>query len=273
MNKITPTVTIIVATHKKYEMPKDKMYLPLHVGAEGKMDPNGNVLDLGYVKDNTGDNISEKNSSYCELTGLYWAWKNLTADYIGLVHYRRYFGKKGQAFKGVLTYEELQSMLPRYTVFVPQKRKYYIETLYSHYQHTHYASHLDLTREIIAEKYPDYLKSYDEVIKHTYGYMFNMLIMQKQYLNEYCNWLFDILFEIEKRIGSQELSKFQGRFYGRVSEIIFNVWLDGEIKLGKISKHEIKELPYEHIEKVNWLKKGTAFLMAKFVGKKYEGSF
>ena len=99
MNKITPTVTIVVATHKKYEMPKDKMYLPLHVGAEGKMDPNGNVLDLGYVKDNTGDNISEKNSSYCELTGLYWAWKNLTADYIGLVHYRRYFGKRDKRLK------------------------------------------------------------------------------------------------------------------------------------------------------------------------------
>ena len=157
--------------------------------------------------------------------------------------------------------------------FVPKKRKYYIETLYSHYEHTHYASQLDITREIIAEKYPDYLKSYDEVVKHTYGYMFNMMIMQKRYLNDYCEWLFDILFELEKRIDPQELSAFQGRFYGRVSEIIFNVWLDGEIKLGKIKKNEIKELPYQHMEKINWWKKSTAFLKAKFVGKRYEGSF
>lgn len=85
--------------------------------------------------------------------------------------------------------------------------------------------------------------------------------------------LFDILFELEKRIDPQELSAFQGRFYGRVSEIIFNVWLDAEIKLGKIKKNEIKELPYQHMEKINWWKKSTAFLKAKFVGKRYEGSF
>ena len=66
------TVKIIVATHKKYQMPKDDMYLPLHVGAEGKLDEDGNDLDLGYTKDNSGDNISNLNSSFCELTGLYW---------------------------------------------------------------------------------------------------------------------------------------------------------------------------------------------------------
>ena len=88
------TVKIIVATHKKYQMPKDDMYLPLHVGAEGKKDANGNELDLGYAKDNSGDNISNLNSSFCELTGLYWAWKNIDTDYIGLAHYRRHFSMK-----------------------------------------------------------------------------------------------------------------------------------------------------------------------------------
>ena len=77
-------IKILVATHKKYWMPEDDVYLPIHVGREGK-------ADLGYVGDNTGDNISEKNANYCELTGLYWAWKNLKCDYIGLCHYRRYF--------------------------------------------------------------------------------------------------------------------------------------------------------------------------------------
>lgn len=274
MEKDRPTVKIVVATHKKYEMPKDGMYLPLHVGAEGKKDSNGNALDLGYQKDNTGENISKKNASYCELTGLYWAWKNLKDDYIGLAHYRRHFGKKTKnPFDGVLTYNQVQPMLSKYKIFVPKKRKYYIETLYSHYQHTHYASQLDLTRKIIEEKYPDYLKSYDDVVKQTYGYMFNMMIMQRKYLDEYCKWLFDILFELEKRISPQNLSAFQGRFYGRISEIIFNVWLDEQIRTRRIKKNEIKELSYEHMEKINWWKKGTAFLKAKFVGKRYEGSF
>ena len=92
------SVKIVVATHKKYKMPNDDMYIPLHVGAEGKKDKQGNPLDLGYQKDNTGENISELNASYCELTGLYWAWKNLDADFIGLSHYRRHFSlKKGKA--------------------------------------------------------------------------------------------------------------------------------------------------------------------------------
>ncbi|WP_373219479.1 DUF4422 domain-containing protein [Ruminococcus sp. 5_1_39BFAA] len=270
------TVKVIIATHKRYQMPKDDMYLPLHVGAEGKTDVAGNDLDLGYLKDNTGDNISALNSSFCELTGLYWAWKNIDADYVGLVHYRRHFciKKKGRnLFDSVLSYRELRPYLGKVKVFTPNKRNYYIETLYSHYAHTHYSNQLDETRKIIYEKYPDYIKSYDEVIQRTYGYMFNMMIMDRESLNEYCSWLFDILFELSKRIEIPELSAFQGRFYGRISEIIFNVWLDYQMKSGTLRKNQIKEIPCIHMEKINWGKKGIAFLNAKFLGKKYEGSF
>ncbi|MGN8754263.1 DUF4422 domain-containing protein [Blautia sp. HCP3S3_C4] len=268
------TAKIIIATHKKYQMPSDSMYIPLHVGAEGKKDDTGNPLDLGYVKDNSGDNISALNSSFCELTGLYWAWKNLNEDYIGLVHYRRHFSLKNKAdFEDVLTYKELMPYLGKIKVFVPNKRRYYIESLYSHYKHTHYSNQLDETRNIIVEKYPAYVKRYDKVIKHTYGYMFNMMIMEKNLMDEYCSWLFDILFELGKRIDMTELSAFQGRFYGRISEIIFNVWLDQKITSGIIKKNEVKEIPCVHMEKINWWKKGTAFLKAKFLNQKYEGSF
>ena len=267
MNESVPTIKIIVATHKKYQMPDDSMYLPVQVGAEGKS-------DLGYTRDNTGENISSKNPSFCELTGLYWAWKNLNADYIGLVHYRRHFGKKKkEPLKGVLSGQQLYPLLGKYKIFVPKKRRYFIETLYSHYKHTHYAEQLDETRKIIEHKYPEYLSSYQRVTKRTYGYMFNMIIMERQYFDEYCTWLFDILFELEKRIKTPELSAFQGRFYGRVSEIIFNVWLDEMLKSGKLRRKDIKELPYFHVEKINWFKKGGALLKAKFVHEKYEGSF
>lgn len=59
------TVGIIVATHKKYTMPSDPMYIPLHVGAEGKIDEEGNPLDLGYQKDNTGASSSLSLTSAC----------------------------------------------------------------------------------------------------------------------------------------------------------------------------------------------------------------
>lgn len=257
---------IIIATHKQYEMPKDDIYLPLHVGREGKD-------DLGYTGDNTGENISLKNPSFCELTGLYWAWKNLEADYVGLAHYRRHFTVKSKSqqkklglMNSVLTGEELTPLLQKYKILVPKKRNYYIETLYSHYEHTHYKEHLDITREIIAEMYPDYLAEYDKVMKQRGGYMFNMYIMEKELSDEYCQWLFSILFELENRLKDKEYSFFQGRFYGRVSEIIFNVWLMHQnIPYG--------EIPYMHMEKINWWKKGTAFLKAKLFGKRYEGSF
>lgn len=264
-------IQIVVATHKKYHMPSDSIYLPLHVGAECASD-----MDLGYVKDNTGDNISNKNAGYCELTGLYWAWKNLDAEYIGLVHYRRHFGKKTRnenIFRNILTETELIPLLKEYNVFVSKKRRYYIETLYSHYTHTLYAEPLDIACQIIAEKYPEYGQACETVMRQTWGYMFNMCIMRRDYLNQYCEWLFEVLFELESRIETVEVSAFHGRFYGRISEILFNVWLRQQILEGKIARQEIKELGYFNTERVNWFKKGSAFLEAKFFGKKYKGSF
>ena len=262
------SVKVIIATHKKYQMPKDSMYVPVHVGAEGKG-------DLGYTKDNTGDNISTLNPSFCELTGLYWGWKNLDADFIGLAHYRRHFSfrKNKDKWESVLTYNDIKQYLNNIKVFVPKKRNYYIETLYSHYAHTHYSEQLDITESIIKEKHPEYLDSYKKVMNQRSGYMFNMMIMKKELLNDYCIWLFDILFELQNRLDMPELSAFQGRFYGRVSEIIFNVWLDHQLQVGNLKKDEVMELNCIHMEKINWWKKGTAFLKAKFFGKRYEGSF
>ncbi len=259
-------IKIIIATHKSYDMPNDSVYLPLHVGREGRE-------ALPYTPDNTGENISEKNRSFCELTGLYWAWKNLDCDYLGLVHYRRYFTvrnkiyqKKHTPMESVLTEREVKKLLSEHDIIMPKKRHYYIETLYSHYAHTHYAEHLDITRKVIQEKCPDYLEAFDSVMKQTSGYMFNMYIMRKDLSDAYCEWLFDILFELERRMEGQEYSAFQWRLYGRVSELLLNVWL---LKQDK----PVKEIPYLYIEKVNWRKKGAAFLKAKFRNKKYEGSF
>lgn len=269
-------VKIIVATHKQYEMPKDDIYLPLHVGAEGKIDESGSPLDLGYVKDNTGDNISEKNPYYCELTGLYWAWKNLDCEYLGLVHYRRHFvwkRKTNNQFENILNADEVYQLIADYRVIVPKKRRYCIETLYSHYAHTHYAEHLDLTREIIQNKYSQYLPTFDLVMRQRSGYMFNMIIMERTLLDQYCRWLFDILFKLENAVGTQNLSFYQGRFYGRVSEILWNVWLRYQMENGEIKRDKIKELSCVYMETIDWKRKIYSFLRAKFMHKRYEGSF
>lgn len=255
---------LIVATHKKYEMPKDKLYLPVHVGAEGKD-------SIGFQKDNEGENISNKNPYFCELTGLYWAWKNLSVDNIGLVHYRRYFSGKYPfkvlcKTKKVLSENEANNLLDKYDVILPKKRNYYIETLYSHYAHTMYIEPLDITGQIIEEKYAKYLPEFEKLKKRRSAHMFNMFIMKKEILNEYCTWLFDILFELEKRIDNKKYDSFHARFYGRVSELLLDVW----INTNQIKYKEVKVI---NIEKINWAKKISSFLKAKFQKKKYDKSF
>ena len=96
--------------------------------------------------------------------------------------------------------------------------------------------------------------------------MFNMMIMKKDILDGYCKWLFDILFELEKRVDTKDYDVFHSRFYGRISELLLDVY----INTNNISYKEVKVID---MQKVNWWKKGTSFLKAKFLGKKYDKSF
>ena len=251
-------IKIIVASHKKYWMPADDIYLPLHVGKEGK-------ADIGFIGDNTGDNISNKNANYCELTGLYWAWKNLPAEYIGLCHYRRYFtrsnpcscSKKKQV---ILTKAEWEELINEHPIIVPDKRKYYIETNRSHYNHSPYAKDLDMTEKIIQEKYPQYSEAFSKVMERTWAHMFNMFVMRRDYFDEYCNWLFDVLQELEKRTDITDYDVVEARIYGYISELLLDVWLE-------TNKLEYYEQNVAFLEPQNWLKKGGVFLKRKILGK------
>ena len=254
-------IQVIVATHKPYAMPADDMYLPLHVGAEGKE-------SIGFTGDNTGDHISEKNATFCELTGLYWAWKNPEADYIGLAHYRRHFGgsKKGAPMERVLTGAQAARLLEGKDGLLPKKRQYYIETLYSHYAHTCHVEPLDLTGDILREKYPAYVPAFERLKERTGAHMFNMFILRRDHLDAYCTWLFDILFELERRVDASQYDSFHARFFGRVSELLLDVWLEQ-------NPLDCATAPIVGMEKTNWIKKGGSFLAAKFFGKKYGQSF
>ena len=259
-------IKILVAAHKKYIMPKDDIYMPIHVGKEGKD-------DFGYIGDNTGENISSKNAFYCELTGIFWAWKNLKADYIGLTHYRRHFSinksvpkMESEKFEILLNEKQLREVLETTDIILPKKRRYYIENLYNHYKHTMHIEPLDETRKIIEEKCPIYLEEFDKLHKRTSAHMFNMFIMKKEYFDEYCKWLFEILFELEKRINPNKYDAFHSRYLGRISELLLDIWINK-------NNLKYKEIRVIDMQNVNWIKKCIAFLKAKFIGKKYSKSF
>ena len=250
-------IKILIAIHKPYWIPEDPVYLPLHVGREGKP-------DIGFLGDNSGDNISGKNASFCELTGLYWAWKNLESDYAGLVHYRRYFTRKevrnnDKKKAQILGKDEWEELLSAFPVVVADKRNYYIETNRSHYNHAHPAIGLDETERIIQERYPEYSAAFTKVMNRTWAHMFNMFVMRRDLFDAYCQWLFSVLFELEKRLDVSSFDPYNQRVFGFVGERLLDVWLE---------KNRIlyKEQNVSFMEKQNWLKKGGLFLKRKFFG-------
>lgn len=235
-------IKILVAAHKKYWMPEDSVYMPIHVGAEGKE-------SIGYTPDNTGDHISAKNPNYCELTGIYWAWKNLRADYIGLCHYRRYFAysegcdasfeERKQLILGKEDYEEL---LQSCDVIVPVRLLLEEDrTVWNQYAKYHHLEDLRTLQQVIREIQPAYADTFDMVMKRGDLYSLNMFVMKKEHFDQYCEWLFSVLFEVEKRVDISDYDTYQARIFGFMSERLLNVWLYNQ-------KLRVKEVPVVNLE-------------------------
>lgn len=249
-------VKVIVATHKNVAMPTDPLYLPVFVGKDLHPDVNHT-----FQGDNTGDNISKKNAHYNELTAIYWGWKNLDVDALGLVHYRRYLSlNKKKSLEAVLTIQQTQKLLQQYDIILPQKRNYYIETNESHYLHAHEHEPFNVMRQVIQQEYPEYQDAFETVMKRTWAHMFNMFIMKKQPLDEYLTWMFDVLYKVEGRIDISAYSTYEQRVYGFLSELLLDVWL---IKHPQYKTHDVK---YVFMEHTNWLIKGGNFIKRKIVG-------
>lgn len=212
-------MSVYVVTHKDYKKPNIDCYKTLLVGAI-----KGHILGEDVFNDNTGDNISEKNANYCELTGLYWLWKNANDDYIGLVHYRRFFCKRGLLSVSVLRQKFILNILKKYEVILPKKIKAK-PNIYDYYASEHCKEDLDICLDIIDKNYPDFSEAAKAVMQSDRMSLFNMFIMSKELADEYCEWLFGILFKAENKIDLTTKDAYQRRVFGFLSERLFNVWL------------------------------------------------
>lgn len=243
---------LYIAMHKPYKKPEDGMYVPLQVGA-AQHEP---FLD---ARDNGGeDQISAKNSTFCELTGLYWMRRNADADAVGLVHYRRHFAlrKAKDVWGSVLTQAQAEKLLGEHEAVLPKKRHYVIETNWSQYAHAHYEKDLTTTREVLEALCPAYVPAFEATMKRRSGHRFNMMIMRRARFEQYCDWLFPILFELEKRIDISAYDAYNRRVFGFIGERLLDVWVE-TVKL------DYCEIPVIDMEPVNWMKKGGAFVMRK----------
>lgn len=222
---------IYVITHKKFTpfFVDNLHYRILHVGL------NGNT-DESYLNDNNGDNISEKNPNFCELTGLYWIWKNSVDNEMsitGLVHYRRYFTTRAGDLRytyfnimpHMLPYEKIEKGLKHADIILPTPERIY-RTVWRSYADVHNEADLVLLRETIAEVCPDYLESYDKVMKSHHYYYANMMICKKKVLDAYAAWLFSVLFNLENKIDIDKYSdSYQKRVFGFLAERLLQVWV------------------------------------------------
>ena len=209
-------IKIYVISHskddiKKIDMDKD-IYVPLFVGRDGKD-------NLGFLSDDTGDNISYRNHNYCEMTGFYWMCKNSDADIIGLVHYRRYFSKK--SFGKPINRQDIEEYLNNYDLIVPEKNVYIKGNVYENVG-PNLINHIHLARDTIEKLYPDYLESFDKVMNGGELSFFNMFIGSKELMNKYSDWIFSILFDMDDKF---DLS-LQPRLPGVLTELLFNVWIE-----------------------------------------------
>lgn len=202
--------------------------------------------DLGFqYKDNTGDNISHKNLTYVDLTGVYWIWKNVhDCEYKGNVHYCRFFTSENDE---IMTSDEMVQLLQGTDAIVCTFARLEGRTVYQIFNDFHGHENMDSCREAIQDTCPEYLQDFDDVVVNgEYSSLYNMLVAKSEIFDSYCEWLFSVLFELEERL--QKLNRldfteddYQRKVFGFIGERLLLVWL-------KHNNINYKEIPVQHFD-------------------------
>lgn len=188
---------------------------------------------LCAVRDDTGENISHKNRQYCELTALYWIWKNDCSDYAGLCHYRRHFELDENMLRCLMD-SDIDVVLTLPILNFSSVREVY--------RHDHVEEDWDRMLEAIRVLSPDYMPEAVELQNGNFYYGYNMFIARKTILNEYCAWLFPILEYCRKRC-REKTDRYQERYIGFLAERLLTVYMkhhEKEYRIVHAVKHFIK---------------------------------
>lgn len=228
------STSIYIITHKTCWFPELNSYIPIWVGAYNKSNIPNDVL-----RDDVGDNISSFNDSCCELTGLYWIWKNTNDDYVGMVHYRRYFAKidalmsirgryivahEREAFR-IFSSEELTDLLQGYDFLVKQSEFRFL-TLDQIFIKLLGKEFLDDLESVIRDSFTDYYQ-YFQLQKKTHRHFnCNMFFAKKAYVDKYCEFLFAVIKCMDERHIKKTGDRYHNRELGYVGEFLLQVWLN-----------------------------------------------
>lgn len=203
---------ILVCCHKQDSCIKNTgVYKAIQVGR------SLTNIDLGFLNDNTGDNISNKNRNYNELTALYWGWKNLKdAEIIGLCHYRRYFSHFN-------TEEKISKVLKKKEIILIKP------IIHNHSNADEFIRLVSfedfyILIDTLLEKYPDIKQSVIEYFFNSNKWIpCNMFITHKEVLDNYCKFLFNVLSGVELRIKPYNYNRLN-RSIGYMGEILLGLY-------------------------------------------------
>ena len=268
-------MSLYIVTHKNYEFPCGKNYFPVVVG---KAINNVKLSEeLNPVYDDDKDNISILNREFCELTALYWLWKNSDDDVIGICHYRRYFKSKNDnvIFKDIHIFnnKDMEELNFDIDIVIPKKITFGRFSVMQQYYRSHYIQDMNLIRNCIKKIHPEYIVSFDNVMSQTTLHPYNMIIAKKEIYNSYCEWLFSILFEYKDIADIADYNPYQKRVFGFLSERLFTVWVFHNFKNYKFKEYDVvttEETPvvqYKLKDKLMLRAQNTHFFVHKMLSK------
>lgn len=245
----------LIAYHAPYNLVQNEVITPIHAGRT-YAEYNKQVSLENYewciknlIGDNTGDNISYKNKHFCETTVTYWIWKNVVSKYAGLLHYRRVFNlSDNQADSSTFSYENygyteenLERLMSEYDVILPYKFRLN-KPVYEQYVENHYKQDIDYCLSFIADMYPEMVDTAKNCMESNLTYLHNMCFTKKQIFDDYAQWLFSILFSVEKELTNSVFLRdsYQQRVYGFLAERLTNIYFQ---YLQENNDINVKEVP------------------------------
>ncbi len=239
-----PSIKLYISCHKPSCVPQSSLFYPVQVGSA-----QAAQAIPGWIRDDVGENISEKNDAYCELTALYWAWKNDRADYYGFCHYRRYFSFSDQRLPeddhgsvlcpelsenvlerlGLDDEERIRKKIEPYDLIISQPdrvRRHRWKNLYEQYAASPdlHVEDLRAAVALVEELYPDYAVDAEEYLSGELFYPCNLFIMKRELFEEYLAWLFSILFALETRLDMSDYSVEGRRTMGHIAERLLGIF-------------------------------------------------
>ena len=247
-----PNIKLFVCCHQQSKVPDHPLLVPIQVGAA-----LSDQRFPGFISDDTGENISQKNRSYCELTAQYWAWKNADADFYGFFHYRRYlYPDTSEKYPyrlertadldtlNRLGYETFSEQIQKYDIIVPKGENMYLPVR-EHYAKAKFHREKDLrvVENIVREKYPAYIPAMERYLSGSICYFGNIYIMRKTVFQDYCAWLFDILAEFDRQVDTAGYSAQELRVDGYLAERLLGIYY-----LAQQDKLRFSEIPRVHFE-------------------------